>query len=937
MKKWIVRLSLGFASLFLLLLLLPFAFKNQVVQAAQKTANQSLNAKVSFDSNVHLSFLRHFPNLSVGIESVNITGIDSFDGVELLHADELQVVINLKSLFGDEYEIGGIYADGLRSHIVYLESGKANYDIVPVDTAAVDTADSAPLYLNLDRIELRHSRIVYDDATMDYHLALNGIDLEADGQFKDVKFALNTALQCEALDMSYGGMTLLDKVAVKTETVLDMDLDAFRFGFDVKEILLNELPLTAKGWVQLNDDHIDMDLGVQAVGTEFKNYLSVVPHAYTADFDAVKAAGSAAFSLSLKGAMTETSMPATELKLGVQNGEVQYPGLPAAIKGIGVDFRYTNPDGALDNSVVDLKQFDMQLNASPLSMQLLLTHPESNPYAKGKLDLNSDLSKWAEFLPLGDQTLNGLVNVHAQFEGHYSEMNPESASQLNAEGSLSITGLETQYAGLNLNLRSLKAELNPRMFTLPELDFQWGESRIQGSAQLSNFLGYAFHDETLHGRINAVSQSIDLNEWMKALSNPAQPAEAVSEMSAGEGALEGRVEPSTDSSSLPILPKNLDLLAKATVDRLVYEDYTLENCAADISLKNGEMIINPLQADWMGSRFSLNNTRYSYALGGKPLAALGLNIDRIDPSTLAEHLSLIKAYAPILKNIKGLANLGFSLSSQLQPNMEPDWSSTDAGGLFELFKGAFDVPKWMAKATEPLKLKTDAWELSPTKVGFEISQGMLRMKDSLKITMPEGALMNIKGSVGLDRSLAFGGTIRYQGKSLPFSIGGTVEEPVMKVDFKALGIQMAQPYIDQAKEKKDQAVNEALNKARIEADKIKAEAARQADRIRSEAQALGDKQRSLADAAYQTSINEAQKQADLLVAQAGNPLAKAAAQKAAEKTMREAEKKAKAAREKAFAATAKMEAEAGEKANALEIEASLKADALIKAAEEKAG
>ena len=151
MKKWIVRLSLSLATLFLLLLLLPLLFKGKIVEAVTQSANQNLQAELSFDPNLRLSFLRQFPNLSVGVQDLTIVGQDSFDGVELLHADELQLTINLKSLFSDHYEIGSIQTEGLRTHIVYLESGKANYDITLPDTGAVDTSEGTPLSLSLER------------------------------------------------------------------------------------------------------------------------------------------------------------------------------------------------------------------------------------------------------------------------------------------------------------------------------------------------------------------------------------------------------------------------------------------------------------------------------------------------------------------------------------------------------------------------------------------------------------------------------------------------------------------------------------------------------------------------------------------------------------------------------------------------------------------
>jgi hypothetical protein len=87
------------------LLILPYAFSAKITKPAKKEINEKMNAKVDFES-VKLSFIRRFPNASGKPENFRIIGVGEFTKGTLLSSANIDLVLNLKSLFSyTGYEI----------------------------------------------------------------------------------------------------------------------------------------------------------------------------------------------------------------------------------------------------------------------------------------------------------------------------------------------------------------------------------------------------------------------------------------------------------------------------------------------------------------------------------------------------------------------------------------------------------------------------------------------------------------------------------------------------------------------------------------------------------------------------------------------------------------------------------------------------------------
>ena len=928
MKKWLIRFSGLLVAFFIILMVLPLAFKGKILKAAQDAASESVNATITFDDDLSLSLIRNFPNLSVGVNNLKIVGIDSFASDTLFKAENIKLTLDIASVFSDTEPIGikKIYLNEPEIFVHVLKSGRANYDIVPYDSTApeesIDTA-SAPISLKLNHIEVINAHIRYKDVSMGVDFESIASNFDAEGDFQKDIFTLASHYTAKSLNLSYEGMTLISKATLDIQSDIQMDLEKFRFGFEPLSAKLNELPLEMNGWVQMNDENMDMDLKFGVPNSEFKSLLSVVPGCYTSDFSQVKASGKMAFEMAIKGIMDELKMPQTKIKLAVDNAQFQYPDLPKSVSAINIDLNVLNEDGNPDHTTVDLKNFSLKLGNDPFKMALFTQNPISNPYARGNLSANMDLRDWQDFLPLDSgMNLSGKINAGLVFDGHYASIENQTFNDLKLEGSLGLYGFQYAAPGLlKTDIKNLEIVALPNSSAIKPSNIRYGTSYIQISeGKLDNMLGYALNDEPLSGTLKIYSPRIDVNELMPATSE------------------ETTTETTSDSGQLlaPQIPTNLNLLFEGKIGELLYDDYQLKNCKASIHVKEGKLNIDPISAEIWESSISFS-TQYAYFEGGKPHVNLNFAIQNLIPKNIGSNLKIIETYAPIVKDLDAPFNLNMNMLTDLDETLNVDMASLASEGLMSVTDAQqLKSPDWLGQAFEQLKWnksKIKDVKIKPGKLGFSIKDGKLSLKDSIRLDVYEGSKMAFSGNVDLEQNIDFNGYFYTQGKAVPMSIKGTTSQPKLRIDWKKLGMQVVEEYKEKAiteiKDEANKVVDKAIEEAEAKAEKLINEAKEKADQIRKEGKVLADKTRQESEKLAQSVTDKSKQEIDALIAKARNPLEKLAAEKAGKKANEQALKKADALRSEGKAKAQKIEDEANNKADALESETKLRAEKLI--------
>ena len=131
LKKILIVIGILIILFIAAVILVPLLFKSQIVELVKTEANKNINATLDFED-VGLSVIKHFPELTVSINKLNIINKEPFEGDTLVSLDEFQASLNLISIItGDRVEVISIQLVRPDIKARILKDGRANWDIMP--------------------------------------------------------------------------------------------------------------------------------------------------------------------------------------------------------------------------------------------------------------------------------------------------------------------------------------------------------------------------------------------------------------------------------------------------------------------------------------------------------------------------------------------------------------------------------------------------------------------------------------------------------------------------------------------------------------------------------------------------------------------------------------------------------------------------------------
>ena len=498
MKKILKITGFSLLGLFLLLLVAPFFFQGKIRALVEQEAQRNLHASLYF-GDVGLSFIRNFPQARISIRDYGIVGQGAFALDTLVQGKELALVVNLGSLLGGgDLRISGLDLDQPRLRLLVLADGRANWDIVPVDSTATEaevSTDTSSFRIALERYRLRDAEIVYIDETFPMALRLAGADHQGRGDLTATVYDLATETTVSDFYVSYDGITYFKEAQLTADAVLHIDITRdIVMGFKENRFVLNGLALGLDGSMTLPEgsDDILMDLSFDTPGTDFKSLLSLVPGVYTQDFAGIQAQGDLRFDGYARGTYNDSLLPAFGLNLAVPGATLRYPDLPQPVTNIQIDLSVENPDGDPEHTLVDLRTFHADLGANPLDLRLRvqgLSHMQLTGQAKARLDL----AELTTMFPLEGTALRGTFVIDGEADGVYDEaqglfprvqavMEMAEGYVKNAEYPAELTEL-----GFLARLTDPDGQLSSAVLEVPNFHFRLDDEPVDGRLSVENF------------------------------------------------------------------------------------------------------------------------------------------------------------------------------------------------------------------------------------------------------------------------------------------------------------------------------------------------------------------------------------------------------------------------------------------------------------------
>lgn len=920
MKKIFKALGILIVVIIVLLVAMPFLFKGKIAEMIQQQMGDHLNARVEL-ADLDLSLISTFPDFKLELKGVKVTGKAQYEGIVLADIGLIETHLDLMSVInGDQMKIKSVGIADANFHVIVdvIEADTlANYDIVKSSGETVEeeveevtAEESAPFSMSVSSYYLRNINVIYDDRVGDMYAEIKNFTHEGSGDFTLDNFLLETQTNIEELTFKMEGMRYMKKAKFDIKFDTEIDMVNSKYTFKENHFGINELMLHFEGYVALPDEKTtELDLTFNTEKTTFKSVLSLIPAVYMTDFESIKTDGNFSLDGMAKGKMIGNDLPAFNLNLKVDNGRFQYPDLPKSAENINIDLNVKNPGGSDDNTVVNLKNFHVELADNPIDMRMLVKTPVSDADIDGNIKMDIDLASLADVMPSENgEDYKGKVTADINLKGKVSTLEAEDYENFDASGSMILEGIVYNDPSLGYPVQLNKADFQftPQAIEMAELNCLLGKSDINGTGTIANYISYAFSDGTLKGLMAINSNLMDLNEL-------AGPEEESSEVSEGEESSETE---ETENESAPVdssegaveVPGNIDFVLTSNFKKVLYDNMEMTDMIGKITVRDQKVAMENLDMNMLGGSLNMNGF-YETTNLDKPNIDFKMAIKKFDVPQTYTTFNTVKEMAPIAENAIGSFSTAMTLVCVLDGNMEPIYESMNGGGDLQTHMVKISDSETLNKVADALK-KDDlrTLVLNDVNITYEFREGRVWVEP---FDMKLGDLnANVSGSNGFDQTLDYliktaipmdalgAGAGMAKGLMDQFNQQAGTNASLgdeVKVDVKVTGTndkpRITPSFGSGSGDAKAQAKDELKKKAKEEIDKLKkeaeAKAKAEADRLKKEVEAQarqeGDKIKKEAEAKAKAEGDRLKKEVEAK--------AKAEAEKVKKKAAEELKKK----------------------------------------------
>ncbi len=748
MKKFLIIIGVLIVLIVGAAILVPVIFKDDIAAAIDKEIDKSLKATVYYDTDhLELTLFKNFPNITVGMKEFGVIGADIFSEDTLVSVGSFQIVLDIMSVIsGDKIKIKGITLDEPDIHIIVLEDGTANYDIMKsTDEVADETQEDASgsgVAIGIESWSINNARFVYYDLSLPFYTTIEGLNHSGSGNFEEDIFDMVTATSIEAFGLSYDNVEYLSNKKITAEIIMSMDLPNATYTFKENVVKLNDFPLSFSGNIAMPNDDINMDISFAGSDIGIPSILSLIPGIYKEYTEGLTATGEVEFSGTVSGTYNSESMPAIQSNLKVKNGTINYADVPFPLESINMDANFSYPSADLKETSFVVNQFSMLLDGEKTTASLVFKDLEDY-YWKLNAEAHLDLKKLTRVVPLEEgMILEGKINGTLNTEGRMSLVDSEQYDKLPTSGKVDIKDFKFVSADLpqGFGITESSFSFDPKMLKLEKFVAVIGDSDMQASGTITNYLGYALHEEgILMGEFDFSSRKMDLNQFMIE-------GEAVEE--------ESTDETDTVPMSVVVIPTNIDFTLNSSISEIIYDNLTLKDAKGALLVKNGKVEMKGLSFGLLDGTFVMDGV-YSTVDPEKPTFDFKLGIKELSISKAYQAFSTVQLLAPIAEKMDGKFSTDFKIGGALGDDMMPLYDQLQGDGLLNIAQASVANLKLLSAVSSVSKLSQNDGKLQLEDVLMfaEIKEGRVHLKPfNVKLG---GYKTNISGSNGIDGSLDY--------------------------------------------------------------------------------------------------------------------------------------------------------------------------------------
>ncbi len=681
MKKALIIISIFIVLVLGAVVTLPMIFRDALLETARTTVYKHLGVNIGF-SEFRLSFIRNFPKATLRMGNVYVTGARHFQNDTLLKIPVIRADMDLLSLFSKE----GVSLEELsiESPVLRLRVGEdsvANWDFYTDSKPTGKTGDIADdaeekvFQLELENVVVTGADVSYLDQSTGIAIYFNGSNATLSGNMYGSSFDMEIWGKVNDFRLLYDSLVYVAHTTLETNSLLTIDYETMEFRVSENEFRVNRLPLVVEGNVKMPGDSVVFDLDIGSVVSGLDEFLDLVPPDYAKYLDGMTATGKASISGALKGVYVGDQYPAFHFTLSVDEGSIKYDGLPEELKHVNAEFILDKPQGPLDGMELRITQGHTEIRDNPVDLVLSIKNLFRDPFFNGKLNGKVNFSHLKDALPLDSMHLTGEMEAFLTLKAPYSAIREEQYDFVEADGTVQLTGFS--YAGPRLTMPVVipagQLQFSPSWVELTDTEVRIGQSDMQLSGKISNYLGYLLKGGTLDGTLGLRSQFLNLNELIHLMADKESGTDtpAISPQA-------GTDEPETIAFDIP---QNLNLEFTSRVSNVLLGRLPFTGVNGLITAKDGKLVLHGLQSNLFEGGITLIGS-YMNNPEKEPEFDLSFDVSEIDLPTASRNLLFLEKAIPSDTRSRGKVSTRFSARGRFSPELKIISSTVNGSGTF---------------------------------------------------------------------------------------------------------------------------------------------------------------------------------------------------------------------------------------------------------------
>ncbi len=838
MKKFFKIIGIIFVVLILLLVSIPFLFKNTIKEKIMEKVNESVDAQISF-TDFSLSLFKNFPDATVEVGGLKVINNAPFEGDTLAYVGNFSAKVNLKDILfkkdNEPYKLLGFSIADAVVNIRMNEAGKGNFDIAK-STSETPEEEPSNVSLDLNEYSIENLRFTFKDDSSKMSVIVDSLYHKGKGNFANQVLDLETTTSLK-LSFASDGTAFLRNNVVTLDAILGIDLNQQKYTLKDNTLKLNNLELNFDGFVQLLDDGQLYDLSFKTPKTTFKNCLDLVPAAYTKSIEGVQTTGEFTINGKVAGKYTPTTIPKLDIRMLSQDASFKYPSLPKSVKNINIDIKIGNDTEKLEDTYVNINQFAFTIDQDAFSAKALLRNLTGNMLVDADLKGTINLANIQKAYPVDlDLDLKGILKADVSTSLDMESVEKQAYERIRNSGHASLEQFVYSGAGFLQPFHINKAGLsfNNAKIELTELDAKTGKTDFQIKGDLQNFYGFALRNEVLKGYFSLASNHIEVADFMQTDTPAETPKQEEQKPAESKPATTGN----TASTSIKI-PAFLDCTLDAKAKTVVYDKLSLNNVSGKLIIKDEKVSLQNLQTDIFGGKTAI--TGDVSTKGETSTFAVDLDMSKLNIVESFTQIEMLKHIMPIAKAVEGFFSSKISVTGKLTPELTPDMNSLSGSLSASILDGH-------VKGSSPLVSALDSQftQLNLSKMNLKDLKANVTFENGRVIVKPftikwNNSTINVAGTHGFDQTMDYKLTFNVPAKMLgsdasallakltateqqklgdiPVNVnmGGNFAKPQVSTDMKQvvanLGLQIAKAQANQLTDKvMDKVTNEVTNK-----------------------------------------------------------------------------------------------------------------------------